>query len=87
MRRVLILDLSVSTFTLVHVVLSLIGILSGFIVVAQAFQKLSFLHTLAPTPSEPPLAVAQLVVLAIFVVLGRQATKRFQPRGSAGATP
>lgn len=32
-RRVSILDLSVSTFTLVHVVLSLIGILSGFIVV------------------------------------------------------
>jgi hypothetical protein len=29
-----------------------------FVLVAQAFQKLSFLHALAPTQSEPPFAVA-----------------------------
>ena len=37
----------------------------------QAFQKLPPLAELAPTQSEPPFLIAQLVVMAIFVVLGR----------------
>jgi hypothetical protein len=36
------------------------------------------LHTLAPTGSEPPFLVAELVVLAAFIVLGALATKRFR---------
>jgi hypothetical protein len=53
--------------------------LNAFVGVVQAFQKLSFLRPLAPTQSEPPFLVAQLVVLAICVALGVGAVKRFHP--------
>jgi hypothetical protein len=51
-----------------------------FVGVAQAFQKLSALHALAPTQSEPPFLIAQLVVLAIFIVLGFLAVRKFYPK-------
>jgi hypothetical protein len=50
-----------------------------FVGVAQAFQKSAVLQPLAPTQSEPPFAVAQLVVLAIFLGLGVLAVRRFHP--------
>jgi hypothetical protein len=50
-----------------------------FVGVAQAFQKVAFLHALAPTQSEPPFAIAQLIVLALFVWLGYLAVRRFHP--------
>jgi len=53
--------------------------LNVFVLVAQAFQKLPPLKALAPTQSEPPFLVAQLVVLAAFVVLGALAARRFHP--------
>jgi hypothetical protein len=34
------------------------------------------LNSLAPTQSEPPFAVAQLVVLLLFLVLGTLAVRR-----------
>ena len=49
-----------------------------FVAVVQAFQKLPPLAALAPTQSEPPFLIAQLVVMAIFIVLGVVAVKRFQ---------
>ena len=52
--------------------------LNVFVGVVQAFQKLPFLSQLAPTQSEPPFLVAQLIVLAIFVVLGICAAMRFR---------
>ncbi len=53
--------------------------LNAFVGVVQAFQKVAFLQSLAPTQSEPPFAVAQLVVLAVFLVLGFLAARRFYP--------
>jgi hypothetical protein len=53
--------------------------LNVFVLVAQAFLKVSFLHTLAPTGSEPAFIVAQLVVLVAFVGLGFVALKSFHP--------
>jgi hypothetical protein len=53
--------------------------LNVFVGVAQAFQKVGFLHALAPTQSEPAFAVAQLIVLALFVWLGYLAVRRFHP--------
>ncbi len=50
-----------------------------FVGVVQAFQKLPFLQPLAPTQSEPPFLIAQIVVLAIFVVVGFLSVKRFHP--------
>ncbi len=52
-----------------------------FVLVVQSFQKVDALHALAPTQKEPPFAVAQLLVLILFVVLTVMAVKRF--RGAA----
>lgn len=41
-----------------------------FVGVAQAFVKIPVLQASAPTQSEPPFAIAQLVVLALFVAIG-----------------
>ena len=54
--------------------------LNVFVGVVQAFQKLAFLQPFAPTQTEAPFIVAQVVVLAIFVVLGFLAVKRFHPQ-------
>ena len=53
-----------------------------FVAVTQAFLKIGFLHTLAPTGKEPPFLIAQLVTLALFVVSGVTAFKRY--RGHTG---
>ena len=53
--------------------------LNVFVLVVQAFMKVPFLNRLAPTQSEPPFAIAQVVVLAIFGVLGVRAVRRFHP--------
>lgn len=53
--------------------------LNVFVAIVQAFQKLPFLQPLAPTQSEPPFLYTQLVVLAIFAVLGIAAAIRFRP--------
>jgi hypothetical protein len=50
-----------------------------FVLVVQLFRRVTVLQTLAPTQSEPPFAVAQLVVLLLFVWLGMRAVKRFHP--------
>jgi hypothetical protein len=59
--------------------------LNVFVGVVQAFQKVPGLARLAPTQSEPPFLVAQLFVLAIFVVLGIRASIRYRPMASAAA--
>ena len=53
--------------------------LNVFVGVVQAFQKLPALHGLAPTQSEPPFLVAQLVVLIVFVVSGFLAVRAYHP--------
>ena len=58
--------------------------LNVFVGVVQAFQKLPVLQSLAPTQSEPPFLVAQLVVLVIFIVLGIVAVIRFHPEPRSG---
>jgi len=50
-----------------------------FVGVVQAFGKLPFLSALAPTQSEPPFVVTQVVVLLIFVGLGIAALRSFHP--------
>jgi hypothetical protein len=57
--------------------------LNIFVGIVQAFQKLPFLQPLAPTQSEPPFLVTQLVVLAIFILLGVMGVKRFHPDAKA----
>jgi hypothetical protein len=43
--------------------------LDVFVLIAQAFQKVPVLKVLAPTQSEPPFLVTQLIVLVIFLGL------------------
>ncbi len=50
-----------------------------FVFVVQLFEKVPVLRALAPTQKEPPFAVAQLLVLIVFVVGTILAVKRFRP--------
>jgi MFS family permease len=59
----------------VNVVISLY--LNVFVLIAQLFQKIPALKAVAPTQSEPPFLITQLVVMALFIVLGIFAVKRF----------
>ena len=64
----------------IFVVSALIALyLNVFVGVVQAFQKIPALNAVAPTQTEPPFAITQLVVLALFVVLTIVATIRFRP--------
>ena len=49
-----------------------------FVLIVQSFEKIPALHAMAPTQTEPPFKVAQLVVLALFVALGIAAAIRFR---------
>jgi hypothetical protein len=59
--------------------------LNAFVAVVQAFQKVPPLTPLAPTQSEPPFLVAQLVLLAVFVYVGVLAVRRFRPAAVVAA--
>ena len=50
-----------------------------FVFVVQSFEKVPSLRAIAPTQKEPPFAVAQGVVLLLFMVLTTFAVKRFRP--------
>lgn len=50
-----------------------------FVTIAQAFQKIPFLRALAPTGAEAPFAVAQVIALIVFIVIGIRAVSRFRP--------
>jgi hypothetical protein len=64
----------------VYVITAVVSLyLNVFVLVVQSFQKVPFLASLAPTQSEPPFAVAQLVVLVAFIWLGFKAVRGFHP--------
>ncbi len=53
--------------------------LNVFVGVIQAFLKVPLLNRLAPTQSEPPFLLAQLILLVLFIVLGILAVVKFRP--------
>jgi hypothetical protein len=64
----------------VYVVTSVFALyLNSFVGVVQSFQKVPFLHALAPKGAEPLFVVAQGIVVLIFIVLGVLAVKKFHP--------
>ena len=70
----------------IYVISSAIALyLNVFVLVVQSFQKIPALKALAPKGSEPPFAVAQLIVLALFVFLTVAAVKRFKQKALAAA--
>ena len=63
-----------------YVVTAIIALfLNCFVAVAQSFGKFAFLNKQAPTGSEPPFAIAQAIVLLVFLVAGFFAVRRFRP--------
>jgi hypothetical protein len=54
-----------------------------FVLLVQLFQKTPALIVIAPTQKEPPFLVTQLVVLALFVWLGRAAVRGFRAEPAA----
>ena len=53
--------------------------LNVFVLVAQSFMKVLALNVLAPTQSEPPFAITQAAVLAIFILIALIAVVKFRP--------
>jgi hypothetical protein len=63
----------------VYVVCAVLALyLNVFVAVVQSFLKIPAVHALAPTQKEPPFLVVQLIVMAIFVVIGVLAVKKFR---------
>jgi hypothetical protein len=50
-----------------------------FVLIVQSFEKIPALHALAPTQTEPPFKLTQLVVLTISALLCIVALIRFRP--------
>jgi hypothetical protein len=64
----------------VYVISAIISLyFNCFVLVVQSFQKIAFFHALAPTQKEPPFAVAQAILLILFVGVGIAAFKKFRP--------
>jgi hypothetical protein len=53
--------------------------LNVFVGIVQSFEKIPALQAMAPTQTEPPFKHTQLVVLALFILLGIVAVIRFRP--------
>jgi glucose-6-phosphate-specific signal transduction histidine kinase len=63
----------------IYVVCATIALyLNVFVLVVQGFLKVPALHAMAPTQSEPPFLIAQVVVLLLFVLLAVKAVRNFR---------
>ena len=63
----------------IYVVAAVIALyFNVFVLIVQSFEKIPALHAMAPTQTEPTFKVMQLVVLALFVVLGIVAAIKFR---------
>jgi hypothetical protein len=60
--------------------------LNVFVLVAQLFQKVPALIAVAPTQKAPAFVVTHLIVLALFVVLGKAAVRGFRTERAAVAS-
>lgn len=63
----------------IYVITAMLALyLNVFVLIVQSFQKVPFLKALAPTQTERPFLVTQVVVLVLFVVLSIVAAIRFR---------
>src|SRR5262249_16649345 len=64
----------------IYVITTVVSLyLNVFVLVVQSFVKVSALSALAPTQTEPPFAITQAVVLAIFILIALIAVIKFRP--------
>ncbi len=62
----------------IYVVTAVIALyLNFFVLIVQAFRKVSALNALAPTQSEPPFLITQIAALLLFAVLAVFAVRKF----------
>jgi hypothetical protein len=92
-----LLDLAIAIFALygrglagawrrTYVISAVISLyLNVFVLIAQLFMKVPALKALAPTQSEPPFLVTQVVLMVVFIVLGFLAGKRFPAEAAHAA--
>ena len=65
----------------IYVITAVVSLyLNVFVLVVQSFVKVSALNALAPTQTEPPFAVTQAAVLAIFILITLIAVLKFRPK-------
>ena len=70
----------------IYVVTALLALyFNVFVLIVQLFQKVPRLKALAPTQSEPPFQIAQIVTLVLFVVLTILAVRRFRQGKAEGS--
>jgi hypothetical protein len=50
-----------------------------FVLVAQLFEKVPAIHALAPTQTEAPFKIAQLLLLILFIAFITAAARKFRP--------
>jgi uncharacterized membrane protein len=53
------------------------------VLIVQSFQKVAALTVLAPTQSEPPFLIAQVAMMAIFILIAIVALIKFRPAKAA----
>ena len=64
----------------IYVITAVVSLyINVFVLVVQSFVKVSALNALAPTQTEPPFAVTQAAVLAVFILITLVAVIKFQP--------
>jgi hypothetical protein len=65
----------------IYVITALVALFFNcFVGVIQSFDKIASLHAIGPTQDAPAVHIAQVVLLALFVVLGIVAVIRFHPK-------
>jgi hypothetical protein len=70
----------------IYVVTAVIALyFNVFVLIVQSFEKIPALKAMAPTQTEPPFKLAQLVVLVVFVVLTIVAAIGFRPEVARAA--
>ena len=63
----------------IYVVTAVIALyFNSFVLIAQSFMKVPALHALAPKGNEPPFAIAQGILLVLFIVAGALAVRKFR---------
>jgi hypothetical protein len=64
----------------IYVVTALMSLyLNVFVLIVQSFEKISTLHAMAPTQTEQPFKLAQLIALALFILLTIISVIKFHP--------
>jgi len=70
------------TFVITSVIAQYLNV---FVLIAQLFDKVPALHALAPTQSEPPFLITELINLAVFIGLGIFSAIKFRVEPLAAA--